>query len=167
MACFEKINWVIVAEQCKSHHATFMPFSEISIKVWFEIFYTLQIQKRMHRFRENYLSSSKELPHRGGLWEILKFALLKFSYLWACGRGDVSTPSFVSHLDPISTKGGRLCPPYLYWCPHSTPSFKSHRRACCTDIDLFSYQMLISSSTVLAFLLGKKQNEEYLVAFLG
>ena len=51
--------------------------------------------------------------------------------------------------------------------PQSTPSFKSHRRACCTDIDLFSYQMLISLSTVLAFLLGKKQNEEYLVAFLG
>ena len=32
--------------------------------------------------------------------------------LWACGRGDVSTPSFGSPLNPISTKGGRLCPPY-------------------------------------------------------
>ena len=32
--------------------------------------------------------------------------------LWACGRGDVSTPSFGSHPNPISTRGGRLCPPY-------------------------------------------------------
>ena len=32
--------------------------------------------------------------------------------LWACGRGDVSTPSFCNHLNPISTRWGRLCPPY-------------------------------------------------------
>ena len=32
--------------------------------------------------------------------------------LWACGRGDVSTPSFGSHLNPIPTRGGRLCSPY-------------------------------------------------------
>ena len=32
--------------------------------------------------------------------------------LWACGRGDTSTPSFGIYLNPISTKGGRLCPPY-------------------------------------------------------
>ena len=32
--------------------------------------------------------------------------------LWACGCGDVSTPSFGSHFNPISTRGGRLCPPY-------------------------------------------------------
>ena len=41
---------------------------------------------------------------------------------WACGRGDVSTPSFVSH--PISTKGGKLCPPYTgvhakFWKPQA------------------------------------------------
>ena len=32
--------------------------------------------------------------------------------LWAWGRGDMSTPSFGSHLNPISTMGGRLCSPY-------------------------------------------------------
>ena len=32
--------------------------------------------------------------------------------LWTCGRGEVSTPSFGSHLNPISTREGRLCPPY-------------------------------------------------------
>ena len=32
--------------------------------------------------------------------------------LWACGRGDMSTPSFGRHLNPISTRGGRVCPPY-------------------------------------------------------
>ena len=37
--------------------------------------------------------------------------------LWACGRGDVSTPSFASHLNPISTRGGQIMPS-LYWCPH-------------------------------------------------
>ena len=33
--------------------------------------------------------------------------------LWACGQGDMSTPSFGSHLNPISTRGGRLCQPYI------------------------------------------------------
>ena len=32
--------------------------------------------------------------------------------LWVCGRGDVSTPGFGSYLNPISTRGGRLCLPY-------------------------------------------------------
>ena len=31
--------------------------------------------------------------------------------LWTCGRVDMSTPSFGSHLNPISTRGDRLCPP--------------------------------------------------------
>ena len=35
--------------------------------------------------------------------------------LWACGRG--STPNFGSHLNPISTKGGRLCPPNGFSLP--------------------------------------------------
>ena len=37
--------------------------------------------------------------------------------LWACGRGDMSTPSFGSHPNPISTRGGQIMPT-LYWCPH-------------------------------------------------
>ena len=41
--------------------------------------------------------------------------------LWACGRGDVSTPSFGSHLNRISI---RLCPHYtglhtMFWKPHA------------------------------------------------
>ena len=32
--------------------------------------------------------------------------------LWACGQGDTSTPSFGTYLNPISTRGCRLCPPY-------------------------------------------------------
>ena len=46
--------------------------------------------------------------------------------LWACGRGDVSTPSYGSHLNPISTRGegGRLCPTYTgvhnkFWKPQA------------------------------------------------
>ena len=35
--------------------------------------------------------------------------------LWACGRGDISTPSFGSHLNPISTRGSM---PTIYLCPH-------------------------------------------------
>ena len=37
--------------------------------------------------------------------------------LWACGRGDMSTPSFGSRLNPISTSKGHIMP-VLYWCPH-------------------------------------------------
>ena len=47
--------------------------------------------------------------------------------LWACGRGDVSTPSFGSHLNPISTRGAD----YAHSILMSPPSFESHRRACC------------------------------------
>ena len=37
--------------------------------------------------------------------------------LWACGRGDVSTPSFDCHLNPIPTGGGQIMPT-IYCCPH-------------------------------------------------
>ena len=48
--------------------------------------------------------------------------------LWACGRGDMSTPSFGSHLNPILTRGGRLCPPYTgvhtkFWKPQARLTF--------------------------------------------
>ena len=43
--------------------------------------------------------------------------------LWACGHGGVSTPSFGSHLNPISTMGSDYAHPILV----STPSFESHR----------------------------------------
>ena len=46
--------------------------------------------------------------------------------LLACGRGDVSTPSFGSHPNPISTRGADYAHPIIV----STPSFESHRRAC-------------------------------------
>ena len=46
--------------------------------------------------------------------------------LWACGRGDKSTPSFGIYLNPISTRGADYAHPILM----STPSFESHRRAC-------------------------------------
>ena len=46
--------------------------------------------------------------------------------LWACGRGDMSTPCFGSHLNPISTRGEDYAHPILV----STSSFESHRRAC-------------------------------------
>ena len=50
--------------------------------------------------------------------------------LWACGCGDVSTPSFGSHLNPISTRGAD----YAHSILVSTPSFESHRRAWYTII---------------------------------
>ena len=37
--------------------------------------------------------------------------------LWACGRGDMSTPSFGSDLNPISPRGADCVHP-IYWCPH-------------------------------------------------
>ena len=42
-------------------------------------------------------------------WSVLNLAQAR---LWTCGRGDMSTPSFGSHLNPISSKGVRLCLPY-------------------------------------------------------
>ena len=50
---------------------------------------------------------------------VILLVLLKQARLWACGRGDVSTPSFGSHPNPISTRGGGgQIMPTLYWCPH-------------------------------------------------
>ena len=50
--------------------------------------------------------------------------------LWACGRGDVSTPSFGNHPNPISTMGGRLWPPYTgvhtkFWKPQARLNWQS------------------------------------------
>ena len=45
--------------------------------------------------------------------EILKIQ----ACLWACGLGDMSTPSFGSNLNPISTRGADYAHP-KYWCPH-------------------------------------------------
>ena len=59
------------------------------------------------------------------IWKSAKYILINVqARLWACGRGDVSTPSFGSHLNPISTKGGRLCLPYTgvhtkFWKPQA------------------------------------------------
>ena len=41
-----------------------------------------------------------------------------------CGSGDVTTPIFGSHLNPIPIRGGRLCPPYTvvptkFWKPQA------------------------------------------------
>ena len=52
------------------------------------------------------------------------------AHLWACGRRDVSTPSFGSHLNPISTRVGRLCKPYTdvhtkFWKPQAHLTGKS------------------------------------------
>ena len=35
----------------------------------------------------------------------MKEALTSQARLWTCGRGDVSTPIFGSHINPISTRG--------------------------------------------------------------
>ena len=49
----------------------------------------------------------------------ISFFNLMQARLWACGRGDMSTPSFGSHHNPISTRGdGGQIMQTLYWCPH-------------------------------------------------
>ena len=53
-------------------------------------------------------------------------AWLNQACLWACGRGDVSTPSFGSHLNPIPTRGAYFAHRILV----SPPSYESYRRAC-------------------------------------
>ena len=54
------------------------------------------------------------------LWFQNKLAVIseEQARLWAYGRGDVSTPSSGSHLNPIPTKGGGQIMPTIYWCPH-------------------------------------------------
>jgi hypothetical protein len=45
------------------------------------------------------------------------FVFLLQARLWACGQGDMSTPSFGSHLNPILTREADYAHP-IYWCPH-------------------------------------------------
>ena len=56
--------------------------------------------------------------------------------LWACGCGDVSTPSFGSQLNHISNSGGRLCPPYTgvhtkFWKPQASKVRWRFRKILC------------------------------------
>ena len=44
---------------------------------------------------------------------------------WGGGGGARALPKFGILVNPIRTKGGRLCPPYYYWAP---PSFWTMRR---------------------------------------
>ena len=58
--------------------------------------------------------------HFINLFHFINFIFTYFmlqARLWACGRGDMSTPSFGSHLNPISTRGADYAHP-IYWCPH-------------------------------------------------
>ena len=52
--------------------------------------------------------------------------------LWTCGRGDVSTPSFGSHPNPISTRGAGYAHPILQYTGVNA-KFEIHRRACNVD----------------------------------
>ena len=55
----------------------------------------------------------EEQPAVQNNMNLVRNLLILQARLWACGRGEVSTPSFDSHPNPISTRGGdRLCPPY-------------------------------------------------------
>ena len=79
--------------------------------------------------------SFKPIPTRGHydwflLWDPTKkdsehCIFIKQARLWACGRGDLSTPSFGSHLNPIPYRGGedRSCPPYTLMSKLSFANF--------------------------------------------
>ena len=51
------------------------------------------------------------------VFELFDSYFLRQARLWACGRGDMSTPSFGSHINPISTRGADYAHS-IYWCPH-------------------------------------------------
>ena len=69
--------------------------------------------------------------------------------LWACGRGDVSKPSFGSHLNPISTRGGRLCPPYTgvhtkFWKPQVRLKYTINTNFCsCQFLSGFEWILIM------------------------
>ena len=49
---------------------------------------------------------------------ILKHSMSQTLDRDAGGGGAWGHPSFGISVNPIWTKGGRLCPPYYYWAPH-------------------------------------------------
>ena len=59
--------------------------------------------------------------------------MMKNLSLWACVRGDVSTPSFGSHLNPISTRGGGQI---IYWCPQQVLKAKGAPDMAPTNINM-------------------------------
>ena len=80
-------------------------------------------------------------PQQGGRLLMLIKQAMDQARLWTCRCGDISTPSFNSHLNPILTKGGQIVPTiYVLMSP---PSFESHRCACWT--------LLVCTRTILAF----------------
>ena len=69
----------------------------------------------------------EEKPAVQNNMNLVRNLLILQARLWACGRGEVSTPSFGCQLNPISTRGGAdYAHPILVF----TQSFESHRRAC-------------------------------------
>ena len=60
-------------------------------------------------------SIEKNVFSRSFCWALSCDILLQ-ARLWACGQGNLSTPSFDIHPNPISTRGGQIMPT-PYWCP--------------------------------------------------
>ena len=82
---------------------------------------------------------------------IIRYAKTYQARLWACGRGDVSTPSFGSQLNPISTRGGgRLCPSYTgvhtkFWRPQARLHMHLIKTSVCTTCLTFYFLLLQST----------------------
>ena len=92
------------------------------------VLFNWQKFQRPGRFQKNVPKALNRLPV-GSL-----LILPNQARLWPCGRGDLSTPSFGSHLNPISTRGGRLCPPYTgvhtkFWKPQARLMCKNFSKA--------------------------------------
>ena len=64
-------------------------------------------------------------PDLNKLCNCIKIVWLNPIFRRACGHGDMSTPSFDSHINPISTRGADYAHPILVF----TPCFESQRRA--------------------------------------
>ena len=108
------------------------------------------IEAAVERLRSH---SRTQIVHKKS--QNMSMLLITQARLWACGRGDVSTPSFGSHLNPISTRGGGAD----YWCPHQvlkatgapvTPLQLAHlamdpQIKKCTEARLFETDFLIKS----------------------
>ena len=69
------------------------------------------------RSEKNSISELIEIENKSYVRFPKDFIFVGTDALWACGRGDVSTPSFGSHLNPISTREADYAHP-IYVCPH-------------------------------------------------
>ena len=66
------------------------------------------------------------------------------------------SPDFGTSVNPISTRGDRLCPPYYYYSP--TPDFQTFLRPCVNSLDWKYWSARVAKGLTIDYIYENRSN---------